>query len=116
VSKIDTSPTNLNLTVYGGDDMPIVINLVNAAGEAATLDGTLECTIATPYSIAPTQPVTVTATGTAGQYTLNFSSAITRVIAGLGVLLWDLQYHANDGKLRTLLKGTITSIVEITND
>jgi len=116
VSQIEVLPGSLDLEVYGGDDVPIVIDLVNAASLPVTIDGTLKCTISVPYGSPTTQTPTVTAGSSTGQFVINFSSAITRAIAGQGVLLWDLQLLSGAGKVRTLLNGRITSKVEITND
>lgn len=115
MTNIDIQPGTLNLSLYGGDDAPIVVNLINAAGEPATIDGTLKATITVPYATPSSYNPTITA-GTAGVYTINFDAATTRAIAGLGSLSWDLQLHTTAGKTRTILKGLVTVTVEVTND
>jgi hypothetical protein len=116
VSKLEIRPGTLDLALYGGDDSQIVVNLTNAAGEAATIDGTLKATVYVPYGLPSSYTPTITAGTITGQFLIVFSSTITRAIAGQGSLPWDLQIHQTSGTTRTILKGLINVSVEITND
>lgn len=115
MTTLEVVPGTLNLKLYGGDDVPIIVNMVNAAGEPATIDGTLKATIYAPYASPTTLNPAVTG-GTGGIYTITFSKAITRAYAGLGDLAWDLQLTNTSSKVRTILKGIATIAVEVTND
>lgn len=113
---LDIQPGKLDLKLYGGDDVPIVVNLVNAAGEAVTVDGILKATVYAPYATPSTRTPTITAESTAGQYTILFDKTLTRAYAGLGDLAWDLQLVNSSSKVRTILNGLVTISVEVTND
>jgi hypothetical protein len=115
MTSLNIMPGQLDLALYGGDDAPIVVNLTNAAGEPATVDGTLKATVYNPYG-TPTSYALTTIAGAVGVYTINFDATTTRALAGLGVLSWDFQLHSTTGKTRTILKGSVTVAVEVTND
>lgn len=124
-------PPILDIVAYGGDDTNVVFNITNDDEEAYEFIGTHSASIRVDENSDESWEIEInTDTGVDGKAVLKVPSEVTAelavdaatmsiyigdelVTAPMFVGVWDWQYD-NNGEIRTLVRGKITVIGEVT--
>jgi len=124
-------PPTLDIVAYGGDDTTIVFNITDDLGATYEFIGTHTASIRPDENSDVVWNIVInTDTGVAGKAALTVPSEVAAelvvdatteslyvgedlITAPMFIGVWDWQYD-NNGEIRTLVRGKITAIGEVT--
>jgi hypothetical protein len=131
MATLNIVPPILDIVAYGGDDTNIVFNITDDAENAYEFIGTHTASIRVDENSEDSWEIEInTDTGVDGKAILKVPSEVTAelvvdattesiyvgdelVTAPMFIGVWDWQYD-NNGEIRTLVRGKITVIGEVT--
>lgn len=107
-------PGECNLTVYRGDSYEWIVELQDGAGNAVDITGwafRAEIRV-TEYGRLMAEMQVLERDDLAGTVIVRLSSDQSRYLSSNGV--WDLQYVFTDGWVRTIMRGSVTVVDDVT--
>lgn len=116
MATITAVPPTLDLTLYAGDDVAITLTITDDAGDPFDLTGTLVAQIRKGHGQELTNTMTVNAPiPPSGVCYLALSAVQTQALgADGGRHSWDLQLTDAGGLVATVVRGGVTTQLDIT--
>jgi hypothetical protein len=106
-------PARLDLALYAGDDYALALSFTDPTGAAIDLSGRTYRAQIRASLVAESPPASFTIGLTQlGVVTLTLARAVTAVLPRSGV--WDLEETGVDGKVATVLAGTVAVTRDVT--
>jgi len=117
MASINAVPPTLDLNLYAGDDVAMTLTITDDAGNPYDVTGTLLAQVRKGHALEVVATlVAVAVTPTLGVISLSLDGATTEALGeGGGRHSWDLQLTDDDGLVTTLVKGTVSTTLDITH-
>ena len=118
--KISLIPTELDLALYAGDGVDLVVTLTNSAGEPLVVNGVVIAQIRASRADAASAAEfsTSLSDGSNGNVGLSLSGTDTASLVKADAKqfsgVWDMQWTSNGGEPVTVLQGKITCDADVT--
>lgn len=118
-TKISLIPSDLDLELYAGDGVELVLGLTDAAGQALNVTGVVLAQIRTTAADpAPTASFAADLSqGATGKVILSLTGVQTAsLVSGANKFagVWDMQWTVTGGQPVTVLKGKVTCEPDVT--
>jgi hypothetical protein len=117
MAAINAVPPTLDLNLYAGDDVAMTLTITDDAGNPYDVTGTLLAQVRKGHALDVVATlVAVAVTPTLGVISLSIDGATTEALGnGGGRHSWDLQLTTGTGIVTTLVKGTVSTTLDITH-
>jgi len=107
-------PVNVDLVIYKGDDLEVLVNITDSSSVAVNLTGaTATAHMKSDYEDRVPKPFTCTPTGQPGQVKISLSATDTSLLIP-GSYIWDFQIKYSNGRVKTYMAGDVTVMNEVT--
>lgn len=116
--SIDARPPTLNLTLYAGDDLAVALAFTDDDGVPVDVSGDLVAQVRrAPGEDIVVEPAIDDAGAAQGEVTVVFSAEQTRACGDDGgTHRWDLQRTDGQAVVGTLVRGTVSTVGDITDE